>query len=126
MANRRRAASDDPVGASDLDGDARIRVGCRRRTRHAQERTRFIGDIVELVEAATFADDVEQIAMLAAGGVGPFAGRSFRGLLEPHEHRAARRIADIADEPVVALAASVGEIMAAHRLGLARETARQV
>ena len=32
---------------------------------------------------------------------------------------------DIADQPVAALAAAVGEIVAAHRLGIARETVRQ-
>ena len=31
----------------------------------------------------------------------------------------------VADQPVAALAAAVGEIMAAHRLGIARETVRQ-
>ena len=40
-----------------------------RRTRQAEERTRFVGDILEIGEATTFADDVEQISMLAAGGV---------------------------------------------------------
>ena len=63
--------------------------------------------------------------MLAGGGVGPFAGRSLRRLLQPDEHRAARRVARVADQPVAALAPAIGEIVAAHRLGLARETMRQ-
>ena len=65
--------------------------------------------------------------MFAGGGVGPFAGGAFAGFrtAQPDEHRAARRVLDVADQPVAALAATVGEIMAAHRLGLARETVRQ-
>ena len=51
---------------------------------------------------------------------GPFAE-----LLEPDKHRAARRVVDVADQPVPPLAPAVGEIVAAHRLGLAREAARQ-
>jgi hypothetical protein len=43
----------------------------------AEERTRLIGDVLEVDQAAAFADDVEQVAMFAGGGVGPFAGRPF-------------------------------------------------
>jgi hypothetical protein len=39
-------------------------------------------------------------------------------ILQPHEHRAARRVAHIADLPVVALTASGRQIVTAHRLGL--------
>ena len=53
----------------------RFRLGMRQ----AEERTRLIGDVLEVDQAAAFADDVEQIAMLAGGGVGPFAGRPFAG-----------------------------------------------
>ena len=65
--------------------------------------------------------------MFAGRGVGPFAGGALAGFrsLEPHEQGAAGRVADIADQPVAALAAAVGEIVAAHRLGIARETVRQ-
>ena len=65
--------------------------------------------------------------MLAGGCIGPFACRAATGRrpFEPDEHRAARRVARIADQPVAALAPAAGEIVSAHRLGLARETARQ-
>ena len=102
-------------------GTIRLRLGVRQ----AEERTRLIGDVLEVDQAAAFADHVEQIAMLAGGGVGPFAGRPFRRLLEPDEHRAARRIAHIAHQPVAALPAAGGEVVAAHRLGVARETVCQ-
>ena len=63
--------------------------------------------------------------MLAGRGIGPLAGGPFRRLLEPDEHRAARRIVDVADQPVPPLAPAIGEIVAAHRFGLAREAVRQ-
>ena len=98
-----------------------LRVGARQ----AQEAARLVGDVVEVEKAAALADDVEQVAVLARGGVGPFAGRSLRRLLQPDEHGAARCVAHVADQPVAALAPAIGEIVAAHRLGLARETVRQ-
>ena len=46
----------------------------RRRLRfdawQAKEAAGFVGDIVEVDEAAAVANDVQQIAMLAGGGVG--------------------------------------------------------
>ena len=83
---------------------------------------------MEIEKAAALADHVEQVAVLARGGVGPFAGGAATGFrpLEPDEHGAPRCIAHVADEPIAALAPSIGEIMAAHRLGLARETVRQL
>ena len=43
----------------------RLRLGARQ----AEERTRLIGDVLEVEQAATFADDVKQVAMFAGGGV---------------------------------------------------------
>src|SRR3546814_4506170 len=43
-------------------------------------------------------------------------------ILQPHIHRAARRVAYVADEPVAALAPASGQVVAAHRLGLTAET----
>ena len=63
--------------------------------------------------------------MLAGRGIGPFAGGPFRRLLETDEHRATRCIVDVADQPVPPLAPAVGEIVSAHRFGLAREAVRQ-
>src|SRR6185437_610848 len=80
---------------------------------------------METEKAAALADHVEQVAVLARGGVGPFAGRSLRRLRQPDEHGASRCIADVTDQPVAAFASPVGEVVAAHRLGLARETVRQ-
>ena len=88
----------------------------------------FIDDVGEFSEAAAFADDVEQIAMLAGRRVRPFASSAlarFRSS-QSHEKRAPWRVADIADQPVAALPPAVGEVMAAHRLGIARETVRQI
>src|SRR3546814_3399824 len=40
--------------------------------RHRQEGARLIGNVLEVDQAAALADDVEQIAMLAGCGIGPF------------------------------------------------------
>ena len=92
-----------------------------------RKRRASVGDVVEIDKAAALADDVEQIAMLAGRRVGPFARRTLAGFasFQPDEHGAARRVPHVADQPVTALAATVGEIMTAHRLGIARETVRQ-
>jgi hypothetical protein len=45
---------------------------------------------------------------------------------KPDEHRPAGRIANVAHRPVAALAAAIGEIVAAHCLGIARETVSEV
>ena len=47
--------------------------------RQAEEGAGLVGDVLEVDQAAALADDVEQIAMLAGGGVGPFAGRALAG-----------------------------------------------
>ena len=44
---------------------------------------------------------------------------------EPDEHRPAGRIANVAHRPVATLPAPVGQVMAAHRLGIAGEATRQ-
>ena len=73
MANRRRADSADPAGAgANRDRARRIRF----RPWQAQESPCLGGDVVEIGQAASLANDVEQIAMLARGGVGPLAGRA--------------------------------------------------
>ena len=65
--------------------------------------------------------------MLAGRSIGPFAGRALSvDSLETHKHRATRRIVDVADQPVPPLSPAVGEIVTAHRFGLAREAVRQI
>ena len=66
--------------------------------------------------------------MFARRGIGPFAGSALAGFgaLQPDEHRPAGRVARVADQPVAALAASGGKVMAADRFGLTAETLREV
>ena len=83
---------------------------------------------MDIGEALILPDEIEQIAMAARGGVGPFAGGALAGV-RPEEadiERAAGRIVDVADKPVTALPAAVGEIVAADRLGVLRQMAREV
>src|SRR3546814_9295065 len=67
---------------------------------HAEEGPGLVGDVLEIYKAAAFAYHVEQIAMFARGGVGPLARGTLGRILQPHIHRAARRVAYVADEPV--------------------------
>src|SRR5206468_10383093 len=79
------------------------------------------------MKSKAFPDDIEEITMLARGGIGPMpdgAGTGFRSA-EPNEHRPAGRIANVAHRPIAALAPPVGQVMAAYRLGITGEAARQ-
>ncbi len=98
------------------------------KSRKREEASRLVGHVAKVGQAATQANDVEQVAMVASSGVGPSAGGALPGVsaLEPDEQRAAGRVANVADHPIATLAATVRQIAAAHRLGVARETARQV
>ena len=81
---------------------------------------------MEIEKAAALADDVEQVAVLAGGGIGPFAGWPLAA--DSFSRTNMERpgvLRDVADQPVAAFAPAVGEIVAAYRLGLARETVRQ-
>ena len=93
----------------------------------AKEAAGFVGDVVEIAKTATFTNNIEQITVFTCAGVGPFAGGAFTGFgsFEPDEHGTARGVSYVAHEPIAAFAATVGEIVAAHRLGIARETVRQ-
>ena len=93
-----------------------------------EEAARLVQGVAQARQALVCGDQVEQVAMLAGGGVGPFACCPPPGLgaSQAHIEAAAWRVLDIADEPVAALAAAVRQIAAADRLGIAREAARQV
>ncbi len=66
--------------------------------------------------------------MLAGRRVRPFASGALAGVRpsQPHEKGPPWRVADIANQPVAAFSSAVGEVVAAHRLGIARETVRQI
>ena len=88
----------------------------------------FVGDVGEFGQAAAFADDVEQIAMFPGRRIRPFAGRTVArfGSSQPDEEGAPWCVADIAYQPVAAFSPAVGEVVAADRLGITRETVRQI
>ena len=102
-------------------------VWFRFRSRQAEKVPRLVGGVAEIGKAAAFADDIEEVAVIAGRRVGPFAGRTLSGFrpFQPDEQGAAGCIPHVADQPVASLAATVGEIMAAHRLGIARKPVRQ-
>jgi hypothetical protein len=105
-----------------------LAVWIRLRSRQPQKGARFLKRVAKAVEAAIERDEIEKIAMLARGGIRPLAGSAFAGIgaAQADEQTAAGRISHIADEPVAAFAPAIGEIVAAHRLGILRETAGQL
>jgi len=93
-----------------------------------EKATRLVHGVAKMLQIAAARDQVEKIAMLAGGGVGPFAGSARTVISTPQTYieAAARRVHRVAGDPVAARPAPVGEIMAAHGLGIAREAARQI
>ena len=77
-------------------------VGLWRWSGEAQERRRLVERVAQPVKASIERDQVEKIAMLAGGGVGPLAGGALAGggPLQPDEKAAARCVPDVADEPI--------------------------
>jgi hypothetical protein len=94
----------------------------------AQKQPRLVEHIAHAVEPAVHGDEIEQVAMFARRRIGPFAGGALAavGSLEPDEQAPPWRVSHIAKQPVPALPAAIGEIVAAHRFGMARETMGQV
>ena len=88
----------------------------------AQEIARLVKGFADIVQAFVEADQIEKIAILARGRIGP-AARSVAEQLD--EQAFAARALDVAGDPVAPVAASGGKIGAAHGLRLRREAARQ-
>ena len=65
--------------------------------------------------------------MLARGGVAPLAGRAFARTwaAQANVERASRRVPDIADDPIMAAAAAIGEVMPTDPFGLFGQQARE-
>ena len=125
MVNSRRADSGDPAGADAGWCFGRLEIGFGPWL--VQKASGFVGNVVEIGEAAGRADYVEQVAVFAGCCIRPFAGcalASFR-TFQAHEHRASRRVLHVPDQPVAAFTATVRKIATADGLGLARETVRQ-
>jgi hypothetical protein len=57
-----------------------------RRARQGEEGSRLVHGVAKAVQIAVAGDEVEEIAVLAGGGVGPFAGGAgtIIGTLQPH------------------------------------------
>ena len=91
--------------------------------RQVQKSPCLLGDLAEVAKPKTFADDVEQIAVLAGRGVGPLAGAGPFG--ESWSRTNIEWPGELWTSPTSQyprpLALAIGEIMTAHRLGLARE-----
>ena len=98
------------------------------RRRQAEIAASLGENIAKFNETAAFPDDVEQIAVLARRRVGPFAGGALArpGSAQPNKHRPAAGVASVSDDPVMADAPPIGEIVAADEFGLLRKPARKI
>ena len=92
------------------------------------DQPRLAAYVAQAIKAAVKRDEIEQIAMLAGGGVGPFAGGAFAVVrtFETDEQAATRLVGDIADQPIAALASPIGQIIPAHALRILREAPGKV
>ena len=123
MAHKRRAASGDPVGpGSSLRSRAGLGRGRPRKCRASSRVSRRVSSL----RLAAIRSSRSPYSPVAESVQWPAAPLPVSGSAKADEQAAARRVVDVADQPVATLAATVGEIMAAHRLGIARETVRQV
>ncbi len=109
-------------------GSGRDRGGVWLRSQQTEKAPRLVQRVAERARALHGGDQVEQVAVLAGRRVGPLAGgaRAGAGAMQADVEAAPRRVADVAGEPVAALAASVGQVVAADRLGVLGKAARQV
>ena len=87
-------------------------VGLGRKLGQAEKAACLVECVAKAVEPTIEGDQgdqVEQIAVLAGGGVGPFAGGAFAGAApaQPDEEAAAGRVPDIADDPLAAFTPAV-------------------
>jgi len=101
---------------------ARRRLVGQIRPRKAEKATGLVGDIAEVDKAGSLAQEVEQITVLPGRGIRPLAG-AWAGKV--YIERAALIVANIANDPVIACPPAGGEVVAADRLGTAREKIRQ-
>ena len=103
-ADNRAARTEEATGC--LGRSARCRR-CSRdalgRPRQGEEGTRLVHGLTKPVQIAVMADQVEQVAVLAGRGVGPFAGGAGTGFgaVEPDIEAAARRVHHVAGDPVI-------------------------
>src|SRR3546814_10737195 len=90
-------------------------------TRQAEKAARLVEHLAEGVEPAIESDQIEEIAMLAGGGVGPFAGRAGTGLWsrETELEAPAGGVQNNATQHIAALAAAGGAGVAANGIGSA-------
>ena len=104
-----------------------VAIWRRMRPRQTEKASGFANDIVEIDEAATFADDVEEIAVFAGRCVRPLARGALAGRsVQTNEHRSSWCVANVADNPVAALAPPIRKILPAHGFGVLCETACEI
>jgi len=96
--------------------------------REAEIAVGFRENVTEFSEAAAFSDHVKQITVLAGRRIGPFAGCAFPRprTAQPNKHRSAGGVASVSDDPIVADAPPVGEIVTADALGLLCKPAGEI
>jgi hypothetical protein len=86
----------------------------------AQEAASFLCDLFEVDQSAALADNIEQVAMLARGRIGPFSGGTGAGGRpgQSNKHGSTRGVLNVANQPVMPLLPPVRQIVSAHRFGI--------
>ena len=111
-----------PCGGGAVPGYRRVPPGRLRvpRRRQGEEGAGLVEGGAKRPGADAVADEVEEVAVLAGGGVGPLAGRPRGGEGATNKDRPPGA-AEVAGDPVPALPAAVGEVAPAHCLGASGE-----
>src|SRR3954452_13663966 len=99
---------------------------CSSGSGRGRQRKRRASSMAEtqVCEAAGSLDEVQQVAILSRRGIRPAPGR-IPGGGQAHVEAPTRIVADIADDPVMALAFAVPEIGPAPRLGMRAQVGRE-
>src|SRR5260370_34087231 len=102
-------------------GGSRWRRRCaaavRGRAGQGEKRMRLVHGLAKALQIAVEGDEIKEIAMLASGGIGPFAGGAGTVIrpLQTDIEAAAPRVHPVAGDPLTAPAAPLWEQMGAHR-----------
>ncbi|GEL64645.1 hypothetical protein KBA01_19310 [Kozakia baliensis] len=109
-------------------GAAAIRCQSWLWLRQTEKTPGLVGDIAKIQQSEAFTNDIEQIPMLPCRTIRLFArtATSVRSTMQADIERPSRRVMNVADKPVIAVTATSGEVMAAHRLSVLGQPARQI
>ncbi len=125
--DRRRYSPEATRGLGRAGGRRRGEVVPALGLWQAEEAAGFLQNVAQLGQVFAGGDQVQEVAVLPLGGIGPMPGSALArlGPAQANIEAATRRVLDVADQPVTTFAAAIGKVVSAHRLGVTCEAAGQ-